>query len=198
MHTSNEGINLIKNFEGCRLTAYKCPAGVWTIGYGHTAGVKSGMKITQEEADAYLRSDLIKFEQYVAKTGLCLTQNQFDVLVSFTYNLGNGCLQTLIKNRNLSQIAEALLLYNRANGKVIEGLTKRRKMEREMFLTGMFAGTTYKVTASALNVRKGPGTNYAICCSVAQGTVLRIFGETAGWGQLASGNYVSMQYLKKY
>ena len=134
MKTSKKGIDLIKSFEGCRLTAYKCPAGVWTIGYGHTAGVKSGQIITQEQADAYLASDLEKYERYVEETGLQLKQNQFDALVSFAYNCGNGNLKTLIRNRSLEQIAEALLLYNKANGKVLSGLTRRRKAERELFI----------------------------------------------------------------
>lgn len=135
MKTSKKGIDLIKSFEGCRLTAYKCPAGVWTIGYGHTAGVKSGQIITQEQADAYLASDLEKYERYVEETGLQLNQNQFDALVSFAYNCGNGNLKTLIRNRSLEQIAEALLLYNKANGKVLSGLTRRRKAERNLFLS---------------------------------------------------------------
>lgn len=135
MKTSKKGIDLIKSFEGCRLTAYKCPAGVWTIGYGHTEGVKEGQSITQEKADIYLTLDLEKYEGYVEATNLQLNQNQFDALVSFTYNCGHGNLKTLIKNRSLQQIAEALLLYNKANGKVLAGLTRRREAERELFLS---------------------------------------------------------------
>lgn len=197
MNTSDKGIDLIKKFEGCRLEAYKCPAGIWTIGYGHTGGVTPGMRITQAEAEVYLRNDLHKFEQAVTKTGLKLNQNQFDALVSFTYNCGSGCLQTLIKNRNLTQIADALTLYNRANNKILDGLTKRRKMEREMFLDGMFVGTKYKVIASALNVRNGAGTNFGITTTVPKGTILTILEEKNGFGRLANGNYVSMQYLER-
>lgn len=136
MKTSNKGIDLIKSFEGCRLTSYKCPTGVWTIGYGHTSGVKEGQTITQEQADNYLKSDLEKYEKYVEATGLQLNQNQFDALVSFSYNCGNGNLKTLIKNRSLEQIAEALLLYNKVGGKVLAGLTRRREAERDLFLSG--------------------------------------------------------------
>ena len=136
MQISKKGINLIKSFEGCRLASYKCPAGVWTIGYGHTSGVKEGQIITQEQADNYLKSDLEKYEKYVEATGLQLNQNQFDALVSFSYNCGNGNLKTLIKNRSLEQIAEALLLYNKAGGKVLAGLTRRREAERDLFLSG--------------------------------------------------------------
>ena len=117
MRTSDRGIALIKSFEGCRLTAYLCPSGVWTIGYGHTAGVQKGQVITQAQADAFLASDLQKYEKYVTATGLVLNQNQFDALVSFTYNCGNGNLKKLIKGRTLPEIAEAMLLYNKSNGK---------------------------------------------------------------------------------
>ena len=96
---------IIKRFEGCRLKAYKCPAGVWTIGYGRTQGVKQGDVITQEQADSWLRYDLKVFELHV-KNNLKykLNQNQFDALVSFTYNCGLKNLKTLIKNRNLEQM----------------------------------------------------------------------------------------------
>lgn len=139
MKTSINGINLIKQFEGCHLTAYKCPTGVWTIGYGHTSGVKQGQKITQEQADSYLASDLEKYEKYVNTTagelGFNLNQNQFDALVSFTYNCGAGNLNTLVRGRTLEQIADALLLYKKSGGKVLAGLERRRQAERELFLT---------------------------------------------------------------
>ncbi len=134
MKTSEKGIALIKSFEGCHLTAYLCPAGVWTIGYGHTAGVKEGQVITQAQADNFLKEDLAKHEKYVTATGLSLNQNQFDALVSFTYNCGNGNLKTLIANRTLAEIAEAILLYNKSKGKVLDGLVKRRKAEQTLFL----------------------------------------------------------------
>lgn len=150
MKTSKKGIDLIKSFEGCRLTAYRCPAGVWTIGYGHTAGVVPGQVITQSKAIDFLASDLIKYETAVTKNvKLPLNQAQFDALVSFTYNCGAGNLAKLIKNRNYAQIADALLLYNKGGGKVLAGLTRRRKTERELFLSGGAAvetipsGSTY-------------------------------------------------------
>ena len=136
MKTSSKGIALIKSFEGCHLTAYRCPSGVWTIGYGHTTGVSQGQTITQAQADAFLAADLQKYEKYVAATGLVLNQNQFDALVSFTYNCGNSNLKKLIKNRSLTQIAEAILLYNKSKGKVLAGLVRRRAAERELFLSG--------------------------------------------------------------
>ena len=134
MKTSNNGINLIKSFEGCSLTAYKCPADVWTIGYGHTEGVSEGMSITQKQADDFLKADLEKYEKYVEDTKLTLNQNKFDALVSFTYNCGPSNLKKLINNRTLSEIAEAILLYNKSKGKVLNGLVRRRAAERELFL----------------------------------------------------------------
>lgn len=137
MKISENGIFLIKSFEGCRLNAYLCPAGVWTIGYGHTAGVKQGQVITQAQAEEYLKADLRKYENYVSSTGLTLNQSQFDALVSFAYNCGNGNLKKLIKNRSLEQIAEAMLLYNKSNGKVLQGLVERRQAEYSLFTYGM-------------------------------------------------------------
>lgn len=139
MKTSKNGINLIKKYEGCRLTAYKAlPTEVfYTIGYGHYgADVKRGMIITQQQAEEYLKRDLNKFESIVNSCYLSLNQNQFDALVSFAYNCGGANLKQLVKNRTLSQIADAMLLYNRANGKTLTGLMKRREEERKLFLSG--------------------------------------------------------------
>lgn len=139
MRTSQKGIDLIKKFEGCRLEAYKCPAGIWTIGYGHTKGVKDGMIITQEQAEEFLREDLRIFEQTVEScVKVPLSQNQFDALVSFCYNCGSGALRTstllrLLNEGNYSSAADQFLRWNKAGGKVLVGLTRRREEEREMF-----------------------------------------------------------------
>lgn len=135
MKISQVGIDLIKSFEGCVLTAYLCPSNVWTIGYGHTNGVYQGQTITKEQAEQYLKEDIVKYENYVNNTGLVLNQNQFDALVSFTYNCGSGNLKKLIANRSLSEIADAILLYNKSNGKTLSGLVRRREAERKLFLT---------------------------------------------------------------
>lgn len=138
MKTSQRGINLIKQFEGVRLTAYKCPAGVYTIGYGHTRGVKRGMKITEEEASAFLTSDLRNSEKAVERYDSVYhwNQNEFDALVSFTFNCGAANLRSLLRNgrRNRSQIAETLPLYRKAGGKVLKGLERRRAAEKALFL----------------------------------------------------------------
>ena len=138
MKTSQRGINLIKQFEGVRLTAYKCPAGVYTIGYGHTRGVKRGMKITEEEASAFLAADLRNSEKAVERYDSVYhwNQNEFDALVSFTFNCGAANLRALLRNgrRNRSQIAATLPLYRKAGGKVLKGLERRRAAEKALFL----------------------------------------------------------------
>lgn len=139
MKTSSKGVSLIKQFEGCRLKAYKCPAGVWTIGYGHTDGVNKGDTITQQTADDYLRNDLTTYENAVMKYDNIynFNQNQFDALVSFTYNCGAGNLKSLTQSgkRTIAQIGEKLLLYNKAGGVVLRGLQRRRAAEKELFDT---------------------------------------------------------------
>lgn len=138
MQISQKGIDLIKRFEGCRLEAYKCPAGIWTIGYGHTKDVKPGQKITEIQAEEFLKQDLKTFETQVNNNVfISLNQNQFDALVSFTYNCGLGNLKTLTKNRNADKIANALLLYNKAGGKTLEGLKRRREAEKNLFCTNL-------------------------------------------------------------
>lgn len=142
MSVSDRGVELIAKYEGCRLEAYKCPAGVWTIGYGHTAGVQSGQTLPSgEAAKALLKEDLKKYGGYVnncVKKGLItfpLNQNQFDALTSFCYNCGNGSLQKLVSGRDAATVADKLLSYNKGGGKVLAGLTRRREEERELFLT---------------------------------------------------------------
>lgn len=144
MKINKEGLELIKSFEGCKLVAYKCPAGIWTIGYGHTAGVYEGMTINQAQANDMLKSDMKKYEKYVTdNVKIPLNENQFSALVSFCYNCGVGNLKTLVKNRTAEQIADAILLYNKASSKVLKGLVKRRQAERELFLKPV-SGTVNK------------------------------------------------------
>lgn len=141
MVTGQAGTDLIKKFEGCRLKAYKCPAGIWTIGYGHTGpDVKEGLTITNYQAGALLVGDLHKFENAIK---LCvrvpLIQNQFDALVAFTFNVGAGALQksTLLKKLNAGDYtgaANEFLKWDKAGGVTLSGLTTRRKEERELFL----------------------------------------------------------------
>ena len=132
------GLALIKQFEGCRLIAYQCSAGVWTIGYGHTAGVHKGMKITQTQADEYLKQDVAKFEKYVNNPSYVpftdkLNQNQFDALVSFAFNLGQGNVKKMCTGRTINQIPSAMQQYCKAAGKTLPGLQRRRKAEAALY-----------------------------------------------------------------
>lgn len=142
--TDEAGKTLIKEFEGFRATAYLCPANVWTVGYGTTRisgkPVKSGTKVTTDEAEKLLEEDLKRFEDAVNSLVQAeITQNQFDALVSFVYNVGVGNLQksTLLKKLNaglFDEAAEQFLKWDKAAGKRLPGLTRRRKAERELFL----------------------------------------------------------------
>ncbi|MDQ0169195.1 lysozyme [Paenibacillus tundrae] len=139
---SKVGIDLIKSFEGCKLTAYKPYAHeeYWTIGWGHYGSdVKPGQTITQAQADAMLISDLARYEAYVNNPVYVpltnkLNQNQFDALVSFCYNTGQSNLKKLcVAPRTLAQIAAKMPEYNKAGGKVSNGLVRRRKAEVTLF-----------------------------------------------------------------
>lgn len=134
---SDNGLELIKRFEGCRLKAYQDSVGVWTIGYGHTTGVVKGQVITQAQADACLKSDCINAEKHVNNYDNIYhwNQNQFDALVSFTFNCGGGNLKTLLNNgqRTIPEISAKITAYNKAGEKVLQGLINRRNAEKELF-----------------------------------------------------------------
>ena len=134
---SNNGLSLIKRFEGCRLTAYQDSIGIWTIGYGHTSGVSKGQTITQVQADRYLKADCANAEKAVNKyhSKYHWNQNQFDALVSFTFNCGSGNLKKLLNNgqRTIAQVSAKIPAYNKAGGKVLRGLVNRRAAEKELF-----------------------------------------------------------------
>lgn len=140
MQTSQKGVDLIKQFEGCRLQAYKAvpTEPCYTIGYGHYGSdVSPNMVISQAQAEAFLKQDLAKYESAVNALGIPLNQNQFDALVSFAYNCGSGNLKKLVRDRTHQQIADAMLQYNKGSGKVLAGLTRRRQAERTLFLSGI-------------------------------------------------------------
>lgn len=137
MKTSKSGIKLIKQFEGLRLYAYKPVATekFYTIGYGHYGpDVSRETHITEAQAEELLKNDLTKFEKAVTDLNRNWTQYQFDALVSFAANCGTGNLKKLVSGRDILQIADAFLLYNKAGGKVLSGLVRRRRMERTLFL----------------------------------------------------------------
>lgn len=139
MTISEEGKSLIKKFEGCELTAYKCAAGVPTIGYGHIKGVSMGDTITQEEADEMFNHEMKEYETYVnTAVTVPLSQNQFDAIVSWVFNLGNGNLKasTMLKVINSGDhagVPAQIKRWNKAGGKVLEGLIRRREAEALLY-----------------------------------------------------------------
>lgn len=141
MTPSKNCTDLVKEFEGCKLEAYKCPAGVNTIGYGHTSGVQMGDVCTQGQADQWLDDELIKFgKQVEAVVTAPINQQMFDALVSFTYNLGIGNLKdsTLLKYLNqglYKDAADQFPRWNKSKGQELPGLTRRRAAERALFLS---------------------------------------------------------------
>lgn len=137
MKLTDGGLSLIKRWEGLKLTSYKCPADVWTIGYGHTGGVVEGQTITEAEADLLLRADVERFERGVEDlVDVPLTSNQFSALVCLTYNIGLAAFSksTLLHLLNAGKPCdEEFLRWNKAGGKVLNGLTARRFAERQLF-----------------------------------------------------------------
>jgi lysozyme len=143
MKTSQKGIELIKQFEGCKLKSYKCPASVWTIGYGNTfyldgSKVLMGQKISQVEADMLLLKLLPKYEATVIKNiKVALNQNQFDALVSFCWNCGSSqALFRLVNQKATDEVIYDWLInhYIMGGGKVLAGLVRRRRVEADLFI----------------------------------------------------------------
>lgn len=141
MKTSHKGIALIKEFEGLSLKAYKCPGGVRTIGYGHTAGVKPGMVISEAQAEEYLMADLIASEKYLNDLRLAINQNQFDALISFIYNVGTGnfsrstLLRKVRANPQDNSIMDEFLRWVYSKGRVLPGLQRRRLAEMKLYFS---------------------------------------------------------------
>ena len=139
MKVSQDCVELVKHFEGCEDTAYLCPANVWTIGYGRTRNVKEGDRITEPQAERDLLEELEEFKHQVLNSvKVELKQNELDALTSWTYNLGVGNLKssTLLKKLNAgnkSEVPAEMIRWNKANGKVLAGLTKRREAEAELW-----------------------------------------------------------------
>jgi len=139
MNISKEGLSLIKKFEGCELEAYLCPAGVWTIGYGHTKDVKEGDKINRDEADYLLQEEMIEYESYINDfVEVPLNQNQFDALCSWVYNLGptnlkNSTMLRVLNEEKYADVPQQIKRWNKAGGEVLDGLIKRREAEAKMF-----------------------------------------------------------------
>lgn len=146
MEATESALSLIREFEGLRTTAYKCPAGVWTIGYGHTEGVKEGDRVTEAGAWDLLRSDAERFAKRLTDVltgnGIAgaINQREFDALVSFVYNVGIGAfvkssVMRFLKQGDHESAGDAMLRWVYAGGKVLQGLVRRRSAERRLFLS---------------------------------------------------------------
>lgn len=140
MKTSDAGLNLIKQFEGLSLKAYKCPAGVWSIGYGSTSGVKQGMVITERQAVERLKQDVRVAEVVLNKLDVNFAQCQFDSLCSFIFNLGAGAFATstlkkkIVARADDEAICAEIVKWVNAGGKPLVGLKRRRVAEANMFI----------------------------------------------------------------
>src|SRR5688572_27511716 len=140
METSQRGVDLIKSFEGLRLRAYRDAVGILTIGYGHTGrDVTEGLAIGQAWAEELLRGDLMRFEDGVRKHAGAATQNQFDAMVSLAFNVGVTAFanSTLVHRHRAGDhraAADEFLRWNRAGGRPLPGLTRRRHAERRLYL----------------------------------------------------------------
>lgn len=195
MHINNEGLLIIKESEGLSLKAYKCPSGVWTIGYGHTGkDVKKGMEITKEKATELLRKDIERFERNVSHYDKLynFTSNEFSALVSFAYNIGS--INGLTKNgtRTRKQIANKMLEYCYANGKKLNGLYTRRQKERRLFLK---KENEYEVTGDCVRIRSGNSLDSGIITTVNKGTKVIVEEKSGEFFKISA--YISKKYLKE-
>lgn len=195
MNINNDGLSLIKESEGLSLKAYKCQAGVWTIGYGHTGkDVKEGMVITEEKAVELLKSDIARFEKHVEvyNTIYNFTSNEFSALVSFAYNIGSITGLTKDGTRTKLQIANKMLEYCYASGKKLNGLYKRRQKERKLFLK---KENEYEVTGNAVRIRSGNSLDSGIITTVNKGTNVIVEEKSGEFYKISA--YISKKYLKE-
>lgn len=195
MHINNEGLSIIKESEGLSLKAYKCPAGVWTIGYGHTGrDVKKGMVITEEKATDLLRSDIARFERDVSYYNKIykFTNNEFSALVSFAYNIGSIAGLTKAGTRSKEQIANKMLEYCYASGKKLNGLYTRRQKERRLFLK---KGNEYEVTGDCVRIRSGNSLDSGIITTVNKDTKVIVEEKSGEFYKITA--YISKKYLRE-
>lgn len=214
---SEKCIKLVKKFEGLYLKAYKDEVGVWTIGYGITNAdkaitkvtVKAGLKITEKTADNWLEKALNK--KYLPKvmkynSKYKWNQNEIDALVSFAYNIGSIDMLTANGTRSRATIATKMLQYNKAGGKALNGLTRRRKAERELFLAAVKKKATKKKTYATVNTKKDPLTIRSAANAkskeigkIQKGIKVEVVKKGASWTKVkykTTTGYVATKYLK--
>ena len=212
MKISQNGLNLIKQYEGLRLSAYKDPAGIPTIGYGHTRNVVLGQKITEEKAEAFLLEDLVIAQTKVSKLDYIYhwNQNEFDSLTSFVFNIGTLTALTKFGSRSKEEIASKMLLYVNAGGKKMQGLVNRRKSEHDLFLTpvpnednSFKVGQKVKIIVSGLRLRSEATTKSPEIRKLRKGntySVNNVVLDPDGniWLQIAEGYAAAIYKGKKY
>ncbi len=214
---SEKCIKLVKEFEGLYLKSYKDEVGVWTIGYGITNAdkaitkvtVKAGLKITEKTADNWLEQALNK--KYLPKvmkynSKYKWNQNEIDALVSFAYNIGSIDMLTANGTRSRATIAAKMLQYNKAGGKVLNGLTRRRKAERELFLTAVKKKAAKKKTYATVNTKKDPLTIRSAANAkskklgkIPKGIKVEVVKKGTSWTKVKykkTNGYVATKYLK--
>ena len=157
MKLSENGLKLIKKYEGCRLKAYKATSSekYYTIGYGHySKDITADTVISLDQAEQFLKIDVAKAEADVNRLKINFTQNQFDALVSFTFNCGSANLKKLCNNRNKGEIGDAITLYTKAGGKELKGLVLRRREEQALY----FKNDIYKIAEEVIAGKWGNGS----------------------------------------
>lgn len=205
------GLELVKEFEGCYLTAYKDIVGVWTIGYGHTGTVDGkkitkGMKITSAKADKLLTADLQQHANYVDNKSFCpvtakLNDNQRDALISFCFNVGPGNLKKLCANRTVSEIGNHITDYDHAGGKVVAGLTRRRKAEQKLFKTAVPHTYNFSVKKYQNYTKKlfREDLQYALKCDIKDGSFTQeLLKSTVTLSTEKNPNHITVRFVQKY
>lgn len=220
MRVNQKGLELIKEYEGFRSKAYKCPAGIWTVGYGHTSAAgepKVGplTSVSREEGEAILRHDLLAFERAVASAvKVPLTSNQFSALVSFCYNVGPTAFRasSVLKAVNAQQWGEVprrLALWNKAGGKVLPGLVRRRAAEAALFMEPDKVSPAKEIKDEQIESRETPDvprgkpaikstTNWAAGAAGAAGSVAVVADLTTGAARTAENAQTIGEVLGAY
>lgn len=201
MRTNKKGVALIKKWEGYRDKAYICAGGVCTIGYGHTQSIEMETTCTKEQAEQWLIEDIERAERQVEKydSTYHFTDNEYSALVSFAFNIGNINQLTANGKRSREEIKKAWLRYNKANGKVLDGLKKRRAEELQLFCNNDLKKAVC-TNGSNLRIRAQPNTQSRIVARIPNGEKVSVLESGYKWDKVFYKNtigYVYNLYLKE-
>ena len=200
MRTNKKGVAIIKKWEGYRDKAYICAGGVCTIGYGHTQSIEMGTTCTKEQAEQWLIEDIERAEKQVNKydNTYHFTDNEYSALVSFAFNIGNINQLTANGKRSREEIKKAWLRYNKANGKALDGLKKRRAEELQLFCDNDLQKVVC-TNGSNLRIRAQPNTQSRIVARIPNGEKVSVLESGYKWDKVFYKNnigYVYNTYLK--